>query len=290
MKNLDSTLYKVWRPDLQDIAHLAVSQKRKVTIHTHYPLDKCNSADLTLFGEFLKITGQQAQFMVNSYDLDLGKLFPAEPECEYSFSVTISKDGISKNKVEYGGRAMILDQELGKNNLPLGLLLRLSQPTRIRPLRRHDREACPAEMFRLPGLLMIGQDAINRRQLLNVLGHYYQQKTRPKPKLINISAGGVCLETEDPHCLRFMGADESYLFFFFSGDENALLCPNVFIGKKVGLFRGEKDRHTGLRIRFLREMLWTDPLDDVRWIDIENGGSDTIRKILAASRGLANRK
>lgn len=285
MKNLDTSLYTVWRPDLLTIVHLAVSQKRKVTIQSYFPLDECNKADLALYGEFIKLSGHQVQFIVNDFNLDPGKSFPANPECEYTFNVALDKDGQVRNKVEYGGRALILDQELGRNNLPEGLLMRLSPPTRIRPLRRHAREECPDHLFRLPGLMLIGPDTINRRQLLNVLGHYYQQKSRPKPRLINISAGGVCLETEDPHCQRFLGADESYLFFFFSGDEDSLTCPNVFMGKKVGLFRGEKDRHTGLRIRFLREMLWTDPLDEVKWIDIENSGSDTIRKILAAGHG-----
>lgn len=285
MKNLDTSLYTVWRPDLLEIAHLAVAQKTKVTLHTYFPLDECNKADLTLYGEFLKVTGQQVQYLVNDFDLDPGKAFPPEPECDYAFSVTYNKTDAARNRIEYGGRALILDQELGRNNLPEGLLMRLSQPTRIRPMRRHAREDCPAHLFRMPGLMLMGSETINRRQLLNVLGHYYQQKSRPKPSLVNISAGGVCLETEDPHCQRFMGADESYLFFFFSGDGDAVLTPNVFIGKKVGIFRGKQARHTGIRIRFLREMIWSDPLEEVKWLDIENDGSDTIRKIMAAGRG-----
>lgn len=284
MKNLDSSTYTVWRHDLLEIARQAVCQKIKVTVCVHFALDECNTADLTLYGEFLKITGHQAQFLVNGFDLDPGRSFPDFPECDYSFNITVEKKGGGKNKVEYGGRALILDQELGKNGLPTGLLMRLSPPTRARPVRMHARESCPAHLFRLPGLMLAGQEPLHRRHLLNILGHYYQQSSRPKPKLINISAGGVCLETEDPHCLRFMGADERFLFFFFSGDESSILCPNIFVGKKVGLFRDDKDKLTGLRIRFLREMLWTDPFSEVKWLNIESDGSSTIRKILAEGR------
>lgn len=284
MKNLDTSTYTVWRPDLLEITRQALCQRAQVTIRTHYPLDKCNAADLTLRGEFLKITGKRVQFLSSGFDLDLGRSFPVFPDCGYSFNLTV-EDGGAKKKMEYGGRGLILDQELGRNDLPIGFLMRLSQPTQARPTRVHPREDSPERLFRMPGLMLAGPDALNRRQLLNVLGHYYQQQSRPKPKLINISAGGVCLETEDPHCQRFMGADERYLFFFFSGDEASLLCPNIFIGKKVGVFRDGRDRLTGLRIRFLREMLWTDPLDEVKWIDIEKEGSSSIRKILAQGRG-----
>lgn len=280
MNNFDSAAYNVWHPDLYGIVQRAIDQRSSVTIQSHFPLDPCNSADLSLFGRFLKITGQQVQYIVNEFDLDLGKTYAPAPECEYSFAVEMPRGMSGGSKVEYGGRALILDQELQKNDLPEGLLLRISMPCRIRPMRRHKREVCPDNMIMMPGLLLIDQEPVNRRRLLNVLSHYYRQKTRPKPRLVNISAGGVCLETEDPHCQKFMGAEESYLFFFFSEENGPLKCPNVFLGKKVGIFRTGNSRPAGLRIRFLREMVWTDPLEDLKWQDIENDGSPTIRKLL----------
>lgn len=284
MNTFSTATYPMWRPDLYGIVQLAIEQKRPVTIQCHFPLDDCNSADLSLSGRFLKITGQQSQYIVDSFDVDTGNVFLQAPECEYSFAVRHPRSEAGKSLVEYGGRALILDQELQKNDLPDGLLLRIAMPCRIRPMRLYRREACPENVFRMPGLMLIDQAPINRRQLLNVLGHYYQQKSRPKPSLVNISAGGVCLETEDPRCQRFMGAEESYLFFFFSGPEERLKCPNVFLGKKVGIFRSGSARHAGLRIRFLRELIWTDPLDDLKWIDIERDGSRTIREILGGDK------
>lgn len=280
MYNFPPSTYHVWRPELPELVREAIAQNSPVVVHTHYDLDKCNKADLELRGLIIKFTGHQAQFLAKSFDLHLGHAYPADPECEYSFSIDQPKTEGFKSRVEYTGRALILDRELARNDLPQGLLLRLALPNRVRPLRRHQRAKSPGSFIQMPGLMLIDRPPVNRQQLLNVLGHYYRQKSRPKPELVDISAGGVCLQTEDAHCLRFLGAEESYLFFFFSEQEGSPLIPHVFMGKKVGLFRSGSSRHDGLRIRFLREMVWTDPTEDLKWIDIDVDGSKTLQKLI----------
>lgn len=281
MHNFEAETYHVWRPDLLAVAGLAVNQKSSVVIQCHMYLDKCNTADVTLKGRFLDITGHQAQFIVDNFDLELSRNFPIWPECEYTFVVDQPLSSGPGNRVEYGGRAIIQDFELHRNNLPIGLLLRLTTPTRIRQLRKHKRHSTPQKVIAMPGLMLIDQAPTSRRRLLMLLAQYYHQKNRPRPELIDISAGGVCVQTEDTHCQRFMGAEESYLFFFFPANQGNPKCPFVFVGKKVGIFRTDESRHAGLRIKFLRELLWDQPEDELKWVDIGPEGSITLEKMIS---------
>lgn len=282
MHELDNEIYHLWRPDLGGIVRRAIAQKCSVVIQSHLPLDPCNSADVRLEGKFLGLTGQHAQYLVENFDLDTARNYPPSPTCDYSFAVDMPLNGGGLSRIEYGGRAMIMDQELQKNNLPEFLLLRITAPTRIRHARRHERLDCPEDLFSMPGLMLIDREPTDRRRLLALLWHYYRQKTRPKPELVNISAGGVCLKTEDPRCHRFMGNEERYLFFFFTPAMGKQKVPTVLVGKKVGLFRSDAARRNGLRIQFLREMIWTNPDEELKWIDVENNGSQAIRKLMKA--------
>lgn len=282
MHDFENETYRVWRPDLHRIVRQAIAQKSAVIMESHMPLDECNSADVRLTGRFLKMVGHQAQYIVDNYDLDIARNFPVAPECEYSLDVDMPLSDGNMARMAYAGKAFVLDTELGRNNLPEGLLLRMTRPSRVRHLRRHERLNCDDRFIMMPGLMLIDQPPANRRHLLNLLGHYYHQRARPKPALVDISAGGVCLRTEDQRCQRFMGAEEYYLFFFFSGGLNDSRCPHVFIGKKVGILRGNDSRHTGLRIRFLKEMIWSDPGEELKWINVEADGSKTIRKLVEA--------
>ena len=144
----------------------------------------------------------------------------------------------------------------------------------------HERLSTPQHLFLMPGLMIMDQEPINRRRLLALLGHYYHQKDRPKPTLVDISAGGACLKSNDQRCQRFMGAEENYLFFFFSETDGLLNSPTVLLGKKVGILRGEDASHAGLRIRFLKELVWTGPNEDLKWRDVSGDGSPTIKKML----------
>ncbi len=219
MHDLDNDIYHIWRPDLQGVVQKAIKQKSQVTIQTHWQLYGCNTADLSLHGRFIGITGQQTQFITEQYDVGLTKNLPASPECLYTIIVDMPQgDSTGNARMEYGGRATILDQELHRNNLPLGLLLHVWAPTRIRQLRRHERHKCPEHIFAMPGLMLIDEAPTSRRKLLTLLGLYYARKSRARPVLVDISAGGVCLKTSDPGCQRFMGADDSYLFFLFFGE------------------------------------------------------------------------
>lgn len=281
MNNLDSDTYHIWHPDRYEIFKDAIAQKSRVTIQSHLPLDKCDSADVFLFGRFLAITGQQAQYLVDDWDLNAANVLPPAPSCEYVFSVKAPKDGSGAGIVEYFGRGVMLDEELGRNNLPESLLLRVALPSRVRQKRMHERHKCDGSNLLMPGLMLIDAEPTDRRKLLNFLARYYEQRNRPRPKLIDISAGGVCLETEDPYCQRFLGAEESYLFFFFPNTVGKPKFPCVFLGKKVGLFRAASARHAGLRIRFSRELIWGNPFGELRWVEVESHGSSTMREILA---------
>lgn len=280
MYDFSNEIYRMWRPDLHEALRAAIRQKKSVSIQIHWRLDDCNTADLTLHGRFSGLTGLLVQFVVLDFDPVYGNAFPAAPECEYSFIADLVLQHSEKARIEYNGRAVIIDQELQKNDLPESLLLRLSPANRIRRLRRHQRQSCPASLFLMPGLMLMDQEPINRRRLLALLGHYYHQKNRPKPELVDISAGGVCLLTNDQRCKRFMGAEESYLFFFFTEVDGMLSSPSVFMGKKVGIYRGGDATHAGLRIRFLKELVWTSPNEDLKWKDISSDGSENIKKMI----------
>lgn len=263
------------------IIQQAIAQRSMVSLECHFPIDKCNKADLQLFGRFIKITGQQAQFETEKYDFGPGSSFPAAPECDYTLGVMTPRSDGKPALVQYGGRATILDQELGDNDLPLGLLLRMGAPSRVRPMRRHARGKNPEGVL-MPGLMLIDTPPRNRRQLLDALAYYYRQKSRPRPRLVDISAGGACLETEDSVCLRIMGAEEHYLFFFFSASDTEPRFPHVFLARKVGLFRSGQTRHAGLRIRFLKELSWSDPMQELQWNEVSDDGSQTVAALLSS--------
>lgn len=283
MHNIKRSVYHVWRPELDEAARMAVRRRGLARIKSLMPLDECNTADVTLTGRFLGFNDYQAQFLVDSFDLSPTTLFPVAPECEYSFIVDIDLRNRSRARMEYGGRAFILDSDLQKNNLPSGLLLRLSHPTIIRRLRVHERGE--SDRLFMPGLMLIDQTPpTSRRALFSLLAHYYKDHARPKPSIINISAGGACLRTDDSYCQKFLGADENYLFFFFSQYDNGLKCPHVFICKKVGSFRDQTRDLSGLRVKFIRELIWTKPEDDLKWRDVNADGSLVLKNILESPR------
>lgn len=281
MNNFYFETYHLWHPDFRQALSYAIRNKSAVTITSNMPIDECNKADIDLKGRFVGVSGSYLQFVVENFAPDLSNNFPGAPECEYAFKAASPFPGNGEALFEYGGRAYIIDQELQSNDIPESLLLRLSPPSRLRRLRQHGRVPSPEGVILMPGLLLLDREPINRRRLLALLGYYYRQKERPRPGLVDISAGGACLETSDPHCLRFMGTEESFLFFFFSEKDGVLDNPHVFMARKVGLLRDEKSQHTGLRIKFLRELVWTGPNEELKWLNIEFSGSESIKEIIA---------
>ncbi|MBD5607389.1 MAG: hypothetical protein HDQ93_00875, partial [Desulfovibrio sp.] len=183
MRNFESEIYKIWRPELDSVIQGAIKQRSVVHVKTLMPLDKCNTADTVLIGRFFALNAYyQAQFLVDTFDLSPTSQFPAWPECEYLFQVDLELGKNRKARMEYGGRAHILDSELQKNNIPAGLLLRLSFPTYVKRLRLHSRYRCDRVL--MPGLMLIDQTPpTSRRKLLAFLAHYYQDQKRPKPEL-----------------------------------------------------------------------------------------------------------
>lgn len=280
MNNFDNESYQIWHSELREVFREAIGQKSDMVIYSHLPLDLCNSADVTLYGKVLAFTSQKAQYMVDGFDLSSSRNFLPSPQCEYSFAVNMPAPGGGVRKIEYSGRAVILDRSLQKNNLPDGLLLRVSRPNRIRHLRRHARSECPAGQILMPGLVLVDKPPANRRSLLNLLANYYQRKNRQPPNIINISAGGVCLQTRDQGAQRLLSSEENYLFFFFTQKPEPGACPNIFMGKKVGIFRRDSATMPALRIRFMRELVWNDPAEEIIWKDISTEGSDTLNVLL----------
>lgn len=279
MNNFYFETYHLWHPDFRQALSYAIAHKCAVSIYANMSLDECNKADLELKGRFVGFSGSYLQFVVESFMPELASNFPAAPECEYSFKAASPMPENVEALLEYGGRAYIIDQELQANDIPESLLLRLSPPSRLRRMRQHGRVSNPGDIILMPGLLLMDEEPINRRRLLALLGYYYRQKERPRPTLVDISAGGACLETADPHCLRFMGTEESFLFFFFSEKDGVLDNPHVFMARKVGILRDEKSQHTGLRIKFLRELVWTGPNEELKWRNIEFSGSEKIKEL-----------
>lgn len=280
MENFELDRYHIWRSDFHEIFRDAISQKSPVTVSSHLPLDLCNSADVTLYGKMLALTDVKAQFMVDTYDLALTNAFPPSPQCEYSLAVNTTGPNGSQGKVEYSGRATILDYSLQRNNLPDALLLRITRPNRSRNVRRYTRSECDAGQVVMPGLILVDHAPTSRRALLTLLARYYQRKNRNAPRVINISAGGVCVETRDHGGQRLLSSDEYYLFFFFPEKPSQGLAPHVFLGKKVGIFRRDKNTWPAMRIRFLREMVWVNPAEEIVWKNIEREGSETLSVLL----------
>lgn len=272
--------YHVWRPNLDDVAKLAINQRNRVTLWTHWPLDKCNKADLTLYGRFIAFGNFQAQFLTENYRLDLSKNFPANPECDYTFKARMTDETGAAVVMEYGGRALILDSELGKNDLPLGLLLRVSAPTRAKRVRAHNRVTQTGDIAGMPGLMLVEKIPASRMELLALLALYYKDKTRERPTLVDISAGGVCVKTGDTHYQRIHGSGDKFLFFFFTDEKTGHMTPAVFVCKKVGIFRDPDSQRAGLRLKFIKELVWEQPEDNLKWIDVEAGGSIFLGKIL----------
>lgn len=276
----DKETHHIWHPDLFEIFAQARIQKSIVTIQCHLPLDRCNTADIVLSGKFGTLEGQKAKFKVESLDMFLEKRFPSDPTCEYSFVLDLPLGKKRLGRIEYTGKATILDRILQKNDLPSELLLRVSLPTRIRHVRRHQRKKSVDCQGLIPGLILIDQEPSDRRQLLRLLSHYFRKNNDRRPRLINISAGGVCVETSDSSGYRLLAADERYLFFFFFKSPQNEKTPMVFLGRKVGAFKVQETGSAALRIQFLRELVWSGPNTDLIWQDVTGNGSDKVRQIL----------
>lgn len=284
----DKETTHIWHPGLFEIFNQARHQQSVVTFQSHLPLDACNTADVQLYGKIGQLSGQQAKFVVESMNMTLDNRFPADPLGEYSFEVDLPIGRRRVARMEYSGKAVILERKLQKNDLPAELVLRISLPTRIRHVRRHHRIPLNSCEPMVPGLVLIDHAPTSRRQLLRLLEYYYRRKWKPKPRLVNISAGGVCVETTDPSGHRLLAADERYLFFFFLKAPEKEKVPLVFVGRKVGAYKGQEIGTAALRIQFLRELVWTAPNTDLEWRDISATGSDRLRQLFGLASSLAS--
>lgn len=275
----DNETTHIWHPDLFEIFDQARIQKSLVSFQSHLPLDACNTADIQLYGRLRNISGQQAKFLVESLDLSLENSFERDPVGEYSFAIDMPIGRKRFTRMEYSGKAVILARSLQKNDLPAELLLRISLPTRIRHVRRHHRIVSQACLPMVPGLVLIDKTPGDRRQLLRLLEYYYRGKWKTKPRLVNISAGGVCVQTADASGYRLLAADERYLFFFFLKSPEKEKVPLVFMGRKVGAFKGSEIGTTAIRIQFLHELVWASRSPELEWRDISATGSEQLRNL-----------
>lgn len=284
----DKETTHIWHPSLFEIFNQTRLQKSLVNFQSHLPLDACNTADMQLLGKIEQLSGQQAKFVVESIDMSLENHFPRDPLGEYSFEVDLPIGRRRVARMEYSGKAVILERKLQKNDLPAELLLRISLPSRIRHVRRHNRIASNFCEPMVPGLVLIDRTPTSRRQLLRLLEYYYRRRWKSRPRLVNISAGGVCVETSDASGHRLLAADERYLFFFFLKAPEKEKVPLVFVGRKVGAYKVQENGTAALRIQFLRELIWTGPNTDLEWRDISATGSDRLRQLFGITSSLVS--
>ena len=266
--------YHLWHPDILGIFQAAQAQGAPVTLKSHMRLDAANEADVTLRGGITAVRGQVARFRADGYDFSFSGRAPADPACSYAFSVDLPRALRDVIRVEYEGRATILDRALGRNNLPKTLELRVSLPSKIRRRRRHDRISCGPG--RVEGARLILVEAPPRRpadleRLLEAADGQAEQQ------LLNLSVSGACLLAGEAIRQKLMAAQERYLVAFTPVTPVRPPRPLAFLGRKVGVFP-RPDGPAALRIRFSEELDWKD--GELRWLNIERNGSAVLARLL----------
>lgn len=230
-------------------------------------------------GFITNVNGQECQVAIRGSSIEFGSPYPDYPACEYS--LVLASHYLGQNfQTEYMGNARILQTGKVRDGIPGEALLHFSLPVRSRPIRRHDRLDCARWTDIIPGLALLDGKPQSRQQLLSFFHHYFRKPQRKVPTLINISPGGVCLRTEDVIARRLMSSQDRYLFFFFLKSLIEERMPQVFLGRKAGVFRVPQSAANDLRIQFLNELEWTDNSQELQWHDIAHSGSENLRRIL----------
>lgn len=272
MSSRDS--YHLWHPDILGIFQAAKAQGAPVTLQSHMRLDAANEADVTMRCGITAVRGQVARFRADSYDFSFGSHAPQDPGCTYAFSVDLPRAIRDVIRVEYEGRATILDRALGRNNLPKALELRVSLPSRIRRRRRHDRIPCRPGRVEGAGLVLVEAPPRRPQDLARLLEAAAAQGA---PQLLNLSVSGACLLAGEAIRQKLMAAQERYLVAFTPLTPARTPRPLAFLGRKVGVYPRPGGR-AALRIRFSEELDWNG--DELRWLNIERNGSAMLARLL----------
>lgn len=266
----------LWHPDILGIFQAAQTQRSAVTLRSHLRLDAVNDADVILHGGITDVSGQVARFRAESYDFAFGDHAPEDPACAYAFALELPRALRDVIRVEYEGRATILDRELGRNNLPKTLELRVSLPSKIRRRRRHDRIACGPGRVEDAALVLVEAPPRRRADLERLLAAPFAG--REAPRLLNLSVSGVCLLAGEAIRQKLMAAQERYLLSFVPCTPERAARPLVFLGRKVGVYP-RREGPAALRIRFCDELDPTASGEELRWQNIERNGSAALSRV-----------
>lgn len=266
----------LWQPDILGIFQAAQTQRSAVTLRSHLRLDAVNDADVILHGGITAVNGQVARFRAESYDFAFGGHAPEDPACAYAFALELPRALRDVIRVEYEGRATILDRELGRNNLPKTLELRVSLPSKIRRRRRHDRIACGPGRVEDAALVLVEAPPRRRADLERLLAAPFAG--REAPRLLNLSVSGVCLLAGEAIRQKLMAAQERYLLSFVPCTPERAARPLVFLGRKVGVYP-RREGPAALRIRFCDELDPTASGEELRWQNIERNGSAALPRV-----------
>ncbi|WP_300921943.1 hypothetical protein, partial [uncultured Desulfovibrio sp.] len=210
------------------------------------------------------------------YDFAFGDRAPQDPACAYAFSLDLPRALREVIRVEYEGRATILERELGRNNLPKTLELRVSLPSKIRRRRRHDRIACGPGRVEDAALVLVEAPPRRRGDLERLLAAPFAG--REAPSLLNLSVSGACLLAGESIRQKLMAAQERYLLSFVPCTPGRAARPLVFLGRKVGVYP-RPEGSAALRIRFCDELDAGTPGEELRWLNIERNGSAALPRV-----------
>ena len=266
----------LWQPDILGIFQAARAQRSAVTLRCHLRLDAINEADVTLHGGITAVSGQMARFRAEGYDFAFGDRAPQDPACAYAFSLDLPRALRDVIRVEYEGRATIRERELGRNNLPKTLELRVSLPSRIRRCRRHGRIICGPGRVEDAALVLVEAPPRRRGDLERLLAAPFAG--REAPSLLNLSVSGACLLAGESIRQKLMAAQERYLLSFVPCTPGRAARPLVFLGRKVGVYP-RPEGSAALRIRFCDELDAGTPGEELRWLNIERNGSAALPRV-----------
>ena len=200
--------------------------------------------------------------------------------CEVSFTNMQRAVAGYMEPIGYTGSGEILAIENDPNGLPQYLTVRVSHRFTTRRVRRHVRLDWKDQKQVMVGLQVVNPVPENRQQLRDLLDVALRDAAA-RPKLVNLSAGGVCLCVDREVVTRPLTGHDYYLFVFsyLTGEQKR--PPEILLGKKVGLRRdicGEGQM--GLRLKFVRELNWQNSQLALAWRDIAEDGSAYLKALV----------
>lgn len=270
----------LWHPDILEIFQGAADQGAAVTLTSRMRLAAHggDAVNVVMTGRIAAVEGQVVRFVVTGHGRDTARHAPVDPACDYAFTLELLT-ARERMRVSYEGRGAILGRTLGEDTLPRELEIRIGLPSRVRRLRRHGRVACGPERIARPAFLLLESTPRRRPELRRLLRAASEAADTSVPvQVLNLSLGGVCLLAGEAVRQKLMAAQERYLVSFHTLTPDESRLPLVFLGRKVGVFP-RPGSAAALRIRFLSELDWDAPGDEVCWLDIERSGSRALRRV-----------